>query len=214
MVRREIQSPGMNMNMTRHHYLTRTFSILALLLAATLATACGGGSGGDDQGDQGDLQLAGPFVIDFESPAADTTPEVEPFDVGSNVTMSSLSNLFIWSNAQGWGVTDTGCNAALEGSQGIGSDDDSSNQTIFADFASPVASVELRVAAAVGTTIIVEALDAHGGIVDTASTTAPACPGPMSLVRLVIAPTTNSIHRVRINGDVPVIDNLTWFRFQ
>jgi len=187
-------------------------ALLAVLLSAVLVCSCGGSDG---DGDMGGTQLAGPFVIDFESPAADMTEEVEPFAAGTNVTMESMSNLFIWSNALGWLVDETpDCNVTFLGSQGIGSDDATDNHTIFVNFTTPVATVEMVVAAVVGTQIAIESLNATGGVVETISVAAPSCPGPMTLVRLGLGPTTNAIHRVRINGDVPVIDNLTWYQFQ
>ncbi len=191
----------------------RIRTLLALVLGLSLLGACGG-SDGDGQEGMGDAQLAGPFVIDFESPAADITPEAEPFTAGPNVTMSSASNLFIWSNAQGWGVTEAGCNAAFLGNQGIGSDDDTDAHTLFIEFTDAVATVEMVVAAAVGTPIEIQSVDAAGGVVETITVTAPPCPGPMTLVRLGLNATSNGIQRVRIRGDVPVIDNLTWYRFQ
>ena len=36
----------------------------------------------------------------------------------------------------------------------------------------------------------------------------------MSLVRLGLNATSNGIYSVRINGNVPIIDNLTWYQFQ
>jgi hypothetical protein len=182
-----------------------------LLLAGAALAGCGGGSGGDTGG----TELNGPFLIDFESFTSDDTPEVEPFAVGPNVTMASLSNLIIWSNTKGWAVTEDGlCNATFMGEYGIGSDDATDNHTILINFATPVATVEFLVAAAVGTTITCESRNAAGGVLETIPVGAPACPSPMTLIRFGLGATSNTISSIRINGNVPVIDNLTWYQFQ
>jgi hypothetical protein len=199
--------------MTRSATRLPTSTLLALLLVAGLACSCGGGGGGGDGG--GDLQLAGPFVIDFESPAADNVPETQPFDLGAGITATSPTNVILWSNAQGWALTEDGlCDAAFVGSQGLGSDDETDNHTLVINFPGPMATVEFLYAAAVGTTVTAQTLDSLGNVIDTIPLAAPPCPGPMFLVRFGLSPTTNTIWGLRINGNVPVIDNLTWYRFQ
>ncbi len=197
--------------------------LVFLFSAVLLTVSCGGGggitAGGSGGSTTGTGALQGPVVIDFEDrPNDGFTPLTLPVVLAPGIavtTKTGSGELYDFSSEDGWSIGEPGCDAqARSGRMMIGLDCDRGQERSFdITFDAPVARVRLYAAGLEGELIWIEAYDALGYLLHR-DCKVSTCPSLEENDALDIEYPENVIRTVRVHGCYPVIDDLTYWRFE
>ena len=162
------------------------------------------------------LVQKGPFVVDFEDrPDDGFVGKTTPVTIAPGITVASVlpAGLFYdFRNSDGWGLG--GCDATVfSDSMMIGFSGSGGAVTGVITFDTAVSRVDLFGGAFSGGDLIVTAFDSMDNVVG-ADTTASVCPTVDANDLLSIDAGANTISRIEVSGVVPVMNDLTFFRFE
>ena len=158
-----------------------------------------------------------PFVVDFEDrPDDGFVGKTPPITIAPGITVSAVlpaGQFYDFKTNEGWSL-DACIATASSDTMLIGFFQGGVTVTAVITFASAVSRVDAFIGAASGVDAILTAFDSSNNVVG-ADTVASVCPTLDANDQVSINAGSNRITRIELSGGVaPVMDDLTFFRFE
>ena len=187
--------------------------LMGLLLVLGVVTSCSD----DDDPVAPPAPVLTTFVIDFENrPDNGFSPVVTlPDTLAPGVVVPAVlpsGDFLDFSTSDGWGVG--GCDAtAISGTLMMGAENANPTITIVIEFTPAVSKIAIHAGGNSGQDVTVEAFDMNGVTVGL-NTHVAMCPMLSVADSVSFDVGSNDIVKLHITGNVPVIDDLIYSRFQ